>query len=405
MIHVLDHFAQLFVVHLLVHVVDFVRHLFVEREDARRRFDYFAVVRSLLDGRFDRRLPFDAAVFGCHACFVARTETPAGTLRVRLDRRHIVDAEHHVLRRIDDRIAVSGIEQVACRKTKEEDINIPLEIKSLPVVKAFGNLNSLQVAASENEKLATMINLYLMLNPEDRKKHINDIVYEWAGVNNMDPNSRTTSIDSRMVNVYEKITGKPFTWRGNFNDANIRISANIIKERFDIFKHYVYATIKLQTTYTNIDLDTETMSLENNVKPSYKFDALNSKLTQLYKDNRHDEIKNLMDVVREASAYKPVFQENLKSNLLNFFGSDYKFLSLCLNTYIQGTDNNEVLNGSFENNFIVGGKGNDILYGGGGNDTYIFYKGDGKDTIYDTAGNDKIEFKEGITPSRSGPTA
>ena len=41
-------------------------------------------------------------------------------------------------------------------KTKEEDINIPLEIRSLPQVKAFGNLNSLQVAASKNEKLGLM---------------------------------------------------------------------------------------------------------------------------------------------------------------------------------------------------------------------------------------------------------
>ena len=283
-------------------------------------------------------------------------------------------------------------------KTKEEDINIPLEIRSLPKIKAFGNLNSLQVAASKNDTLAAMINLYLMLNPEDRKKHINDIVYEWAGVNDIDPNSRTTSIDSRMVNVYEKITGKPFTWHGGSNDANIRISANIIKERFDIFKHYVYATIELQTTYVDIDLDTETMSLENNGKPRYKFDALNSRLTQLYKDNRYDEIKNLMDVVREASAYKPMFQENLKSNLLSIFGSDYKLLSLCLNTYIQGTDDDNTINGSSENNLIVGGKGNDILYGGDGNDTYIFYKGDGNDTIYDAIGNDKIEFKEGIAP-------
>lgn len=71
-------------------------------------------------------------------------------------------------------------------KTKEEDINIPLEIKSLPQVKAFGNLNSLQVATSKNDTLAAMINLYLMLNPEDRKNHVDDIVYEWAGVNDMD---------------------------------------------------------------------------------------------------------------------------------------------------------------------------------------------------------------------------
>ena len=46
--------------------------------------------------------------------------------------------------------------KVNLNKTKEEDINIPLEIRSLPEVKAFGNLNSLQVAASGNEKLSLM---------------------------------------------------------------------------------------------------------------------------------------------------------------------------------------------------------------------------------------------------------
>ena len=283
-------------------------------------------------------------------------------------------------------------------KTKEEDINIPLEIRSLPKIKAFGNLNSLQVAASKNDTLAAMINLYLMLNPEDRKKHINDIVYEWAGVNDIDETLMRDDVKAKDMAIYEKITGKPFLQYGSSANPGPNAS-NRINEKIVNFKNFVYATIELQTTYADIDLDTETMSLENNVKPSYKFDALNSKLTQLYKDNRHDEIKNLMDVVREAGAYKPIFQESLKTNLISLCSSDNKFLSLCLNTYIQGTDDDDTINGSSENNFIVGGKGNDILYGGGGNDIYVFAKGDGKDTIYDTAGNDKIEFKEGIAPS------
>ena len=46
--------------------------------------------------------------------------------------------------------------KVNLNKTKEEDINIPLEIRSLPRGKAFGNINSLQVAASGNEKLGLM---------------------------------------------------------------------------------------------------------------------------------------------------------------------------------------------------------------------------------------------------------
>ena len=291
--------------------------------------------------------------------------------------------------------------KVNLNKTEEiiDQSKLPPEVQALPQVIASGNLSSLRVAAGKNEKLATIINLYLMLSPEDRKKHIDELIYEWAGVSDMHPNSRTTSIDSRIVNVYEKLTGKPFTWHGSSNDANIRISANIIKERFDTFKRYVYATIELQTAYTDMDLNLDLMSLGEDGKLSYKFDALNSKLMQLYKDEKYNEIVNLIEIVREASTYKPIFQKNLKENLSNFCVNDDKLLSLCFNTYISGTDGNDVISGNSEDNFIVGGKGNDTLNGGAGDDTYVFAKGDGNDTIYDTAGDDKIQFREGITPN------
>uniref|UniRef100_UPI002609BFB5 calcium-binding protein n=1 Tax=uncultured Campylobacter sp. TaxID=218934 RepID=UPI002609BFB5 len=291
--------------------------------------------------------------------------------------------------------------KVNLNKTEEiiDQNKLSPEVQALPQVIASGNLSSLRVAAGKNERLATIINLYLMLKPEDRKKHIDELIYEWAGVSDMHPNSRTTSIDSRIVNVYEKLTGKPFTWHGSSNDANIRISANIIKERFDTFKRYVYATIELQTTYSDLNLDMEKMSLEKGEKLSYKFDALNSKLMQLYKDEKYDEFIKLMSVVRNASSYKPIFQENLKKNLISFSGNDVELLALCFDTYINGTNSDDVINGNSEGNFINGGKGNDTLYGGYGDDIYIFNKGDGADTIYDTAGNDKIKFKEGIAPS------
>ncbi|WP_298029534.1 calcium-binding protein [uncultured Campylobacter sp.] len=289
--------------------------------------------------------------------------------------------------------------KVNLNKTEEiiDQSKLSPEVQALPQVIASGNLNSLRVAAGKNEKLATIINLYLMLSPEDRKKHIDELIYEWAGVSDMHPNSRTTSIDSRIVNVYEKLTGKPFTWHGSSNDSNIAISANIIKERFDIFKRYVYSTIELQTTYSDMDLNLDLMHLGENGKLRYKFDGLNSKLMQLYKDEKYNEIVKLIDNVRDTSAYKPIFQENLKENLSNFCVNDDKLLSLCFNAYISGTDSNDVISGNSEDNFIVGGKGKDTINGGAGDDTYVFARGDGNDIIYDTMGNDKIQFREGIT--------
>lgn len=102
--------------------------------------------------------------------------------------------------------------KVGLNKTKEiiDQGKIPLETQALPQVIASGNLNSLRVAASKNETLAAMINLYLMLSSEDRKKHIDELIYEWAGVEAIDKNSMRGNVKARDMAVYEKITGKPF---------------------------------------------------------------------------------------------------------------------------------------------------------------------------------------------------
>jgi len=290
--------------------------------------------------------------------------------------------------------------KVSLNKTKEiiDQDKIPLDTQALPQVIASGNLNSLRVAASKNETLATMINLYLMLSPEDRKKHIDELVYEWTEVNGVDPDSRSIYMNAKNLVLYEKLTGKPFNQLGRITMPGPNAS-NRVNEKVNTFIYYVYATIELQTTYSDLNLDMETMSLKKDGGLSYKFDALNSRLTQLYSYKKYDEITKLMGIVQGASAYRPIFRENLRVNLLNFCGNDDKLLSLCLDTYISGTDGNDVINGNSEGNFINGGKGNDTLNGGAGNDTYIFAGGDGSDTIYDTVGNDKIEFKEGIAPS------
>ena len=290
--------------------------------------------------------------------------------------------------------------KVSLNKTKEiiDQDKILLETQALPQVIASGNLNSLRVAASKNETLATMINLYLMLSSEDRKKHIDELIYEWAGVEGINEYSMRGNVKARDMAVYEKITGKPFN-QGGWGANPGPNASNRVNDKINTFKRYVYASIELQTTYSDLNLNMEQMSLGENGNLGYKFNTLNSKLMQLYKDGKHDEIIKLMGIVRDASAYKPIFQENLRVNLLNFCGNDDKLLSLCLNTYISGTDSNDVINGNYEDNFINGGKGNDTLYGGYGNDTYVFARGDGDDTIYDMAGNDKIKFKEGIAPS------
>ena len=60
-------------------------------------------------------------------------------------------------------------------KDTEEIIDenqIPFEIKALPNVRAFGNLHSLHSAMAKNETLATMVNLYLLMDSKTRKENL-----------------------------------------------------------------------------------------------------------------------------------------------------------------------------------------------------------------------------------------
>ena len=149
-------------------------------------------------------------------------------------------------------------------KTYNDKLNTLFYIKSLLQVKAFGNLSSLQEAMVNNPKLATMVNLYLLMDEKAKKENISDIVYEWAGVSSVDDSSMRGQVKEKDMIVYEKLSGKPFMWKGRDKNAN-RYVKPVIEEIFNNFKNYVYASIELQTTYSDINLDIDYMKFDDDI--------------------------------------------------------------------------------------------------------------------------------------------
>ncbi|QKF71500.1 calcium-binding protein, RTX toxin-related [Campylobacter geochelonis] len=242
-----------------------------------------------------------------------------------------------------------------------------------------------------------MVNLYLMMDSKTRKSHIDEIIYKWAKVSNIDKNSRGNNIDARVMGVYEKITGKPFTWFGRINDNNPNgYVAPLIINSYNEFKSYVYTNLELQTTYKKLSLDLKYQHFNAQTnRYEYKFNSLNQELTKLYEAKKYDDIITLTDTIRKATIYKANYQNSLKTNLITLAKDDGKFLSIILGSVINGTSNSDNLYGTNENEFLIGDKGNDTLNGGNGNDIYSFSKGDDNDTIYDSAGaNDTIIFND-----------
>ena len=279
-------------------------------------------------------------------------------------------------------------------KTYNDKLNTLFSIKSLPQVKAFGNLSSLREAMVNNPKLATMVNLYLLMDEKSRLENISDIVYEWAGVSSVDDSSMRGQVKEKDMIVYEKLSGKPFMWKGRDKNANWYVKP-VIEEIFNNFKNYVYANIELQTTYQEVNLDIDTMKFDGK-EYKYDFSSIDEYLKTLCNENKKQDIIKFINILKASLTYKPVATNHLNKHIFNIFKNDIAFMSEILGNVRTGTDFNDYLYGSNQTDVINGKGGDDKLYGAGGDDLYEFDKNFGHDIIYDTQGDNEIVFTDGI---------
>lgn len=213
---------------------------------------------------------------------------------------------------------------------------------------------------ADNPKLMTMLNLYTLMDEEARKDSIDDIIYEWAGVSDIDENAKRGGVSARDMAVYEKLSGKSFLWKGRSPNANSYLTP-VINEKFAKFKDYVYANIELQTTYSDKDFINYTMRYSYTSKTlEYDFKNINDHILSLYENKKYKKIVEFSTLLQNATTYKPHYQAALKQNYKTLSNQDIYLLGLCLNTFILGTSNNDTLVGNTEDNIIEGFGGDDI---------------------------------------------
>lgn len=94
----------------------------------------------------------------------------------------------------------------------------------LPTQRGYGNLPDLHISMSLNEDLLDMVAALSIKNPQDLfssthnvREAITDIMYEWAGVTNVDPSSRGSVFDAQKLEFLEKLYGAPL-WN---NDESV----------------------------------------------------------------------------------------------------------------------------------------------------------------------------------------
>ena len=317
----------------------------------------------------------------------------------------------------------------------QAEVIIPDDIKSLPDVSGFGNVHSLQAAMAldESGELKALVEQFMSeTNVSARNALLNDIIYHWAGVEDMDPFGRTPSRyngthyldDARKLEALEEFMGRGYlgTWCWGERDPNPnRHAVLFIHDAFDELKEYVKNELLSQTHYktllekVTLTYDAATESWDIDVSQAvaafeemFAADVLNTTLMMREFSEIISTYTDLSDEI--IAAFNLLGDENgdiFERELFKFgksIGTDGNDIIKDddFGSIITGLGGNDKLYGNGGDDTIIGGAGNDYMAGGDGEDVYLFSKGFGNDEINALAADSKkdvIEFDETIMPS------
>ncbi|WP_435236395.1 calcium-binding protein [Psychromonas sp. PT13] len=292
-------------------------------------------------------------------------------------------------------------------------VEVSYEIEALPDIIAFGTVSDLHNAMAENETLQTLIEQYVAETDADtRHEMIETIIYEWAGVSDVDPYSRDPSqiyghvMDARQLETLEALVGQGYegTWCWGEKDPNPHgKAAPLLIAEFEEFAAYVEAQLLAQTeykeyfTWISSDYSTDGSGMVVDFEQFETMILTFTKNDQLSEFETIEKIKNIVDIAEDLGTYSSTYRESLQESFVSLVAQSPSLESILTSSWITGTDLAETLQGSNENDVIDGGAGDDLLYGKNGDDIYKFSQGHGSDRILDSNGTDTIYLGDGYT--------
>ena len=293
----------------------------------------------------------------------------------------------------------------------EDDITIPDDIKNLPDIKGWGNVYSLHAAMALDETgtLKSLVGQYLAATDDNTKDTLlNDIIYHWAGVQDMDPVGRNPSQvygnvlgDARKLEALEEFMGEDYlgTWCWGERETNPHgHAAPMILQAFELLKNYVgtilsadmannpylqkiILTYNAETKHWDVNVDQAVALLQE----AFEADATNGKIEMLQLSNILRFYDNAEDVIAAFQAKGSADGTFFETELLNF---GHNSVGSAANDNLFGTEGNDLMNGLAGNDIIKAAEGDDTVLGGVGND-YI-YGEDGDDVLDGEEGNDYL---------------
>lgn len=328
-----------------------------------------------------------------------------------------------------------------------EWIQLPPEIAPLPDIQGYGLVRDLHqaMAMDATGELKALVEAFTQATtPQDRDALVTQLIYHWAGVQDVDPHSRASRSsygnvigDARKLEALEAFTGQEWVgvWCWGTRDPNPHgRAAPVLLQAWDELKALVHGQLMAQTHLQGLFQQITYQWDEEIEEVVGDLTGVAHALAQQIEAERETGLDALGDFLYSLKGMGLLGSLNVEAfrAQLGALGGDVEStMGTALQGWVgdnepteaadvlRGTDFDNVIDGRGGNDrlvarggndLLIGGLGNDVLDGGTGNDemrggegadTYIYRRGDGHDTIVDdtwiASETDRIQLKAGLS--------
>ncbi|MDD5366144.1 MAG: calcium-binding protein [Gallionellaceae bacterium] len=323
-----------------------------------------------------------------------------------------------------------------------EWLDVPADIAVLPDAAGYGKVYDLHQAMVRDTALKGLVIQFTQASTvSERETLVRQIIYKWAGVENIAPGSRGANMDdARKLEALEQFMGEEWYGFANSHDP-LSLAAPVLQvawtELFTLVYGQLMAQSHLEGLFDKIiftwdeasqtlkgDLSQVATTIASDIGANRA--AGMAELGEFIRSIDGMGAQDTLDLTGFATVLSPLGDDVVSlidnawatwgtegiDTLSGDAGSDVIFGGNGDDT-LNGNDGDDrlsggggadKLDGGNGNDMLDGGQGNDMLTGGLGNDVYRFGLGDGQDLIkssYDSAVTrmDVLEFKAGVSAS------
>jgi Ca2+-binding RTX toxin-like protein len=279
-------------------------------------------------------------------------------------------------------------------------VTVSPTIAALPDAANYGTVTTLQQAMqiqanASDTTLETYVQDFVAATDDTtRNTLVDEIIYQWTGVEGVSSGARGIYIDARQLEAFEAFSGKP--WVGGTGNSNPTASeAQVLTVIYQQLRSFVLAELEgqtdLQPLFNAVESTYNTTVVQYSNDSAYDFSGAESIILSDLSANRATGLVSLADFNQALHALGmdtdsgfATFRTDLVAQ-----GTDVAATFLYGTPVVYGTAGNDVITAWAGNQTVIANQGgNDTLIGSGDNET--FYGSGGADLFIGGVGNNEV---------------